>query len=135
MEKNFGDEHFKEVHAPISESGYPDMGNGRYAAKLSYADWHTFNNAQRVHYNFLENIASIITFVLIASLFYPTEAGIIGFGIFVFRLAYAWGYLKHGSDNTARRLGSVGSILLSFAGVVYAVLSATTLLNNDEYSD
>ncbi|KAI9145373.1 hypothetical protein BKA69DRAFT_1051055 [Paraphysoderma sedebokerense] len=29
---------------------YPDMGNGRYAAKLTDDQWKEFNNAQRVHY-------------------------------------------------------------------------------------
>jgi hypothetical protein len=33
------------------KGGYPDMGNGRYAAKLSDDDWLKFNNYQRAHYN------------------------------------------------------------------------------------
>jgi hypothetical protein len=33
---------------------YPDMGNGRYSEKLSYKEWFEFNNAIRVHYNYIE---------------------------------------------------------------------------------
>jgi hypothetical protein len=36
--------------------GFPDMGSGVFSKKLSYADWFKFNNAQRVHYNFLESL-------------------------------------------------------------------------------
>jgi glutathione S-transferase len=129
MESNFGNEHFNAVHSAVSQNGYPDMGNGRYAAKLSYADWHNFNNAQRVHYNFIENITSYVIFIIIASLFFPSEASIIGWGLFVVRLIYAWGYLKEGADNNARRIGSLGSALLNLAAFVYAILSACKLLN------
>lgn len=31
--------------------GLPDQGDGRYAAKLDYADWLTYNNAIRTHMN------------------------------------------------------------------------------------
>ena len=34
--------------------GYPDMGNGRYSIDLDYGEWYSFNNWQRVHYNYLE---------------------------------------------------------------------------------
>ena len=59
----FKDEHFLATNQEIKKGGYPDMGNGRYAAKLDYSDWLYFNSAQRVHYNYLEHIASIIAFV------------------------------------------------------------------------
>lgn len=44
------------------------MGNGRYSQKLSYFDWLYFNKAQRIHYNYVEVIASIIGFILIGGL-------------------------------------------------------------------
>ena len=34
--------------------GFPDCGDGRYSAKLPYKDWVNFNNAMRVHQNFVE---------------------------------------------------------------------------------
>jgi len=50
----FDEIHEKEVGGKAPALGYPDTGNGRYSAKLSYGDWFSFNNWQRVQYNFLE---------------------------------------------------------------------------------
>ena len=40
---------------------YPDMGDGRYAAKLTDDQWKEFANNQRVHQNYVEGIASAVT--------------------------------------------------------------------------
>ena len=37
------------------------MGQGRYADKLSQRDWEDLNNAQRAHYNYLEQLPLYIT--------------------------------------------------------------------------
>lgn len=53
--RRFNNIHESEVgilNAP--KGGYPDMGNGRYAADWSYKEWFIFNNWQRAHYNYLE---------------------------------------------------------------------------------
>jgi hypothetical protein len=60
---------------------YPDMGNGRFSAKLKYLnslsnlvsdkDWEEFNNHQRVHGNYLESLPSVYTFLLIGGYFHP----------------------------------------------------------------
>ena len=58
MEQNFRLQH--EEYFPgeqPNKEGYPDMGNGRYSAKLTYKDWFEFNSAQRIHYNYLESVA------------------------------------------------------------------------------
>lgn len=56
MEKNFDREHREATFQSIENSeGYPDMGQGKYADKLSYENWLWFGKAQRTHYNFLEN--------------------------------------------------------------------------------
>ena len=36
------------------------MGNGRYAATLSYKDWLAFNNAQRAHYKVVEDVVPVV---------------------------------------------------------------------------
>lgn len=46
--------HAEEVGGNPPSGGYPDTGNGRYAFELDYSEWFSFNNWQRVHYNFLE---------------------------------------------------------------------------------
>jgi hypothetical protein len=53
MRDNFGEEHKLVTGLDIEKGGYPDMGNGRYSAKLPYQEWYRFNNAQRVHNNFV----------------------------------------------------------------------------------
>ncbi len=58
---------------------YPDMGNGRFSAKLKYfnisnfsdKDWEEFNNYQRVHGNYLESLPSVYTFLFMGGYFYP----------------------------------------------------------------
>ncbi|KAJ1552457.1 hypothetical protein HK096_000103, partial [Nowakowskiella sp. JEL0078] len=57
---------------------YPDMGNGRHAAKLSDEAWTEFNNYQRVHYNYVENATQILTLILTAGLFMPKTSAAIG---------------------------------------------------------
>jgi hypothetical protein len=49
---------------PLPKGGYPDMGNGRFSAKLSDEEWLKFNYAQRAHQNYVEGAASILTFLV-----------------------------------------------------------------------
>lgn len=43
LEKNFKQIHENEVGGELPDLGFPDMGNGRFAEKLSYKDWFEFN--------------------------------------------------------------------------------------------
>jgi len=45
MEKNFKEMHEREIGSDLPQGGYPDMGNGRYAEKLTYKQWYELNNA------------------------------------------------------------------------------------------
>ena len=90
---------FKETHQKYFNSdpvvgGYPDCGDGRYADKLSFADWHSFNNAVRAYNNFGEMIVASILSVILVGLFFPPLAAYSGFGIAFGRVLYAVGYLK-----------------------------------------
>lgn len=69
LQKNFGDEHKKEFGTKVPAQGYPDTGNGRYSEKLSYKDWFEFNNAQRVHQNFVETVGIVMISTLIAGFY------------------------------------------------------------------
>ena len=55
----------------VPKGGYPDMGQGRYAERLSYKDWFNFGVAQRIHYHFLECLTSVVTWILIAGVRFP----------------------------------------------------------------
>ena len=93
MEENFKIEH--ERHFPgdkLPAGGYPDMGSGRYSAKLSYKDWFEFNNAMRVHYNYLESVACVIIWLLIGGLVYQWEATAFGIVHLLGRILYHIGY-------------------------------------------
>mmetsp|Transcript_83530 Transcript_83530/g.97667 ORF Transcript_83530/g.97667 Transcript_83530/m.97667 type:complete len:175 (+) Transcript_83530:39-563(+) len=98
MEKHFGDEHKKVFGTGAPNGGYPDMGNGRYAQKLSYEQWYDFNNAQRVHYNFLEQIPVVVIGGVLSGVFYPIPAAIAIGTYTVGRVIYAIGYIAKGPN-------------------------------------
>jgi uncharacterized membrane protein YecN with MAPEG domain len=96
---------FEEVHkAAFPEDkttppiGFPDMGSGYFSKQLSYGDWYKFNNAQRVHYNFLEALPFVLVLLFIAGLKQPLAALILGCIYFTCRLIYAIGYVKGGPN-------------------------------------
>ena len=58
--KQFFQTHFPDVK-PTPEDGYPDIGYGRYSDKLSDKDWQDLANAQRAHYNYVEQLPTTLT--------------------------------------------------------------------------
>ena len=58
--KAFFSTHFPELKPP-PEDGYPDLGQGRYSDKLSQRDWEDLANAQRAHYNYVEQLGTQVT--------------------------------------------------------------------------
>jgi len=94
----------------LPRGGYPDMGTGRYAALLPYASWYRFANAQRAHYNYVESVASVLSFSLLGGLHYPRFAAGATAGYVVGREVYAYLYSKKGPG--AR---SAGALILDVA--------------------
>ncbi len=92
--------------------GFPDMGNGYYSKKLSYADWYRFNNAQRVHYNFMEALPFVLILLFIAGLKQPLAALILGCIYFVGRIIYTIGYIKGGPN--LRMIGATPNFIVVF---------------------
>ena len=72
------------------------MGEGRYAEKLSYKEWYNFGVAQRIHYHFMENYTSIVTWILIAGIRFPNQAISFGAGFSFARLLFHNGYHMKG---------------------------------------
>eukprot|EP01016_Furgasonia_blochmanni_P050784 TRINITY_DN7904_c0_g1_i1.p2 TRINITY_DN7904_c0_g1~~TRINITY_DN7904_c0_g1_i1.p2 ORF type:complete len:190 (+),score=22.21 TRINITY_DN7904_c0_g1_i1:166-735(+) len=99
MQKNFAEVHKAETGKEILGGGFPDMGHGRYAQALSYKDWFQFNNAQRAHGNFVEQVGIMIPATLTAGLCYPTQAATLGLIYFIGRLAYTIGYQSEGGPK------------------------------------
>jgi len=94
---SFFAEHFREVAS--SSEGYPDNGNGRYAAKLSDEDWATFNTLQRVHLNYVEALTPAVASELLCGLFFPRFAVMAGTVYIAGRALYAKGYVAHGLEG------------------------------------
>ena len=106
--------------------GFPDCGDGRYAQKLPYKDWMEFNNAMRVHQNFVEQLPMLLFLLLPSGLFLPKITMYAGFMIAGGRAIYAVTYLKSGSDG--RKIGTIlGTIPLYVAAIPAFVMACIKL--------
>ena len=96
------------------------MGNGIYAAKLSYKDWYEFNRVQRGHKNFLENLTIVVVLLLVNGMANPFTSIILGSLYFVARLLYFskdsryWGYAPSLLITLILIVGSFHSLYLLF---------------------
>ncbi|KAK9768666.1 hypothetical protein K7432_000501 [Basidiobolus ranarum] len=98
---------------------YPDMGNGRFAAKLTDEEWTEFNNIQRTHQNYVEQISTAQSLVLLGGLYFPEISATLG-AIYIFgRVLYTEGYKRVGSKG---RIYGVIPIDLSLLGLVGVTL-------------
>ncbi|KAG8461138.1 hypothetical protein KFE25_003707 [Diacronema lutheri] len=105
------DEHKKAFGTDMNNLGYPDMGNGRYAAQLDYASWVMFNNGQRAHYNMVESVGPLVGALLTSGLAAPRLAASLGVCYALGRLLYARGYCsEQGADG---RIPGAGLAFLS----------------------
>ena len=98
--KKFLEEHkraFPDTRPP--EFGYPDVGSGRFAKALPYADWFRFNNGQRCQINFLEHLTYALVGPLIVGLVYPHTAAVFAIMIAVGRLLFTIGYSTGGPNR------------------------------------
>ncbi len=125
--KEFMDENFKTEHERAfpgtepSKEGYPDVGSGRYANRLPYKDWYTFNNAQRAHYNYLESVTVAITWLLIGGLRYEWVAVGAGSVYLIGRIMYTVGYAAKGPKG--RTIGFLIQLAANMCLFVLSILS------------
>ena len=122
--KSFTKDFLKEKIAEPSNNkvkpaagGYPDMGNGLYSDHLDFAQWMKFNQAQRIHQNFVEWITIFVVLLWICHFFYPRTAWMFNILFIVGRALYRKGYNK---QPKSRILGALSFILGTFVliGVV-----------------
>lgn len=121
---------FFEQHFPAFRdrcpAGYPDMGHGRFAAKLTDEQWYNFNNAQRVHGNFLEQLPTALVLLLTAGLGAPRVAVPAGALYIVGRFMFGAGYLSQGAKG--RRMGgrlSYMALITLLGASLYTVWTMT----------
>jgi glutathione S-transferase len=126
MEQHFATEHKQATGKDIEKGGYPDMGSGRYSAKLNYEQWFRFNNAQRAHMNFIEFAPSTFVLLFIAGIYFPVASAAIGLAIIIARIAYSIGYTNGGPAG--RVIGAIvndfallGLLGLSFASGIFFI--------------
>jgi len=122
--KEFFDKQFPHLK-PHPQHGYPDMGQGRFADKLSDSDWIEFNNYQRSHYNFVEGVVPALTALLVSGLSYPRFATAGGLVYIVGRAMYTYGYRTGGPS--ARGPGALTLDLALVALTGASILSAWQL--------
>ncbi|KAJ1978809.1 hypothetical protein H4R35_001751 [Dimargaris xerosporica] len=94
---------------------HPDNGSGRFAAKLDDQDWEAFNNVNRAHLNYVENLATAQSSVLLAGLFCPRTSAILGLTYIIGRSLYATLYAKRGPQG--RVTGFIVSTL-AYVGLI-----------------
>ena len=125
MEEHFTTEHnryFPEGRVQeLPKGGYPDMGEGRYAERLSYKEWFNFGVAQRIHYHFMESLTSIVTWILIAGIRFPVQAISFGAGFSIARILFHIGY--HIKGPSGRYAGFLLQILCSIVLFGFAFAS------------
>lgn len=95
------------------------MGSGQFSQKLSLPEWTEFNNAIRVHYNYLEGVTSCVTLMLVSGLFFPRYTAVLGATYIAGRVCYGIGYRKKGARG--RFLGA-GLFDLSLIGLLGGAL-------------
>ena len=110
----------------IDKQGYPDMGNGLIAHELEYADWLAINNAQRVHYKYVEEAGVLVPCIMATGLIFPRTAAVLGAVNTVGALIWGHFYAKKGSKG--RYAGGLGMVrplsgLVIMLTTIYAGLS------------
>ncbi|KAJ2784265.1 hypothetical protein GGI15_002314 [Coemansia interrupta] len=107
---------------------YPDNGSGRHADKLNDQDWLEFNNIKRTSDNYSEQVAIVLTMLMLSGMYMPRAAASLGAAYMVGRSVYARGYRSKGPKG--RMAGGLLMMLtlVSMAGVaVYSAVMTTVL--------
>lgn len=92
LKANFGEDHQEAFGTKIPDSGYPDIGDGRYSKKLSYAQWLEVMAAQRTALNYLEQLPLILFSTIVSGFEYPIVAASLGAAYFLGRVLYTIGF-------------------------------------------
>ena len=118
FDKSFFEKHFPQLRDAY-KMGYPDQGTGRFADKLTDEQWLQFNNAQRAHQNYLEQLPTILVLLLISGLGAPRVAVPLAIVFMVGRWLYGKGYRAEGPVGrmTGTKVMYIGVIGLLFTAL------------------
>ena len=125
MSQEYIDTHLKEENAifkkrygyDIPPGAYPEMTDGKHAAKLDYETWLEYACNQRVHQNYLENLGIITIAGAIAGLSFPIATAISLLVQIVGRQVYSSGYRKNGPKGRLAGAPLLAPSLLSLIGM------------------
>lgn len=132
LKENYGTEHKRVTGQEIKKGGYPDTGSGFYTRNLDYEQWYTLNNGQRAHMNYVEWIGTNLIFHVVAGIYFPIPAAILGFGIIISRFVYAIGYTQGGPNS--RILGALANDLITLAELILAIISCVKFMQGVQAS-
>jgi hypothetical protein len=83
--------------------------------------WYEFNNAQRVHYNLVENLTSIITLQLCAGAYFPRAAAALAVPWLVARHVWGVNYVTAGPEGRYNGIAAVHQLCaISWLGLAVA---------------
>lgn len=122
--KEFFAKNFPELQ-PHPVGGYPDTGSGRFADKLPMDQWISFNNIQRAHLNFLEQLPVILSLLLIAGIVYTKITAVCGLVYIVGRVLYIQAY--HSTTRAPTRFQSLVFIPMLYTLMMCSVLTSINL--------
>ncbi len=100
------------------------MGNGRYAATLSYKDWLAFNNAQRAHYKIVEDIVPSVVLQTLSAVYFPRASAALAVAWIVGKHTFSTNYVAGGPENryssvaALHMVATLGWLGLSVAGAL-----------------
>lgn len=106
------------------------MGCGRYSDKLTYEQWYNFNNAQRVHLNFLEFAPTNFAILLIAGIYFPILSAAAGLAVIIARIMYSIGYVLKGPPG--RMIGAFANDAAIILLFVLSIISSVYFIQGQQ---
>ena len=88
-----------------------------------------YNNSQRVHWNFVEQMPVIIVNLFLGGLFVPTFALIVAILVAVGRIVYTYKYIKEGSDSRFIGVALMAAPLYALALYTYFEIASFMLFS------
>ncbi len=134
MKENFGQLHKDNYPGEIARPlGFPDIGSGRYADKLSYKGWVDFNNGVRCQLNIVEQIHFLLVIFMIGGLSLPKFSMILSWLGVVGRAIYIIGYIFKGANG--RLFGAFFNLIPNYftTFTVLVVLIIASIKNAGNY--
>ena len=106
------------------KGGFPDSGEGRYAAKLDYEAWVILNKCNRYHSEFVQKLPLFVIVLMVSGLYLPKLAMIVGICNAVVRFLSIMAFMQFGSECKGLKFmkdytGNGPMVILGIATFIY----------------